>query len=341
MTLRRSLRAAAPSPTDRAGLGRSRARRLQARPDLARCGPLQRRAPAPPSDRRAAVQAGAVAHVARTESMARWPARQDQARNDQPPWQLDLRRARTGGATRSAHQEPRRMGGRACRAAGRTAGAQRGAARREGACASSPRLSSRAGAWPACRHAGDDRRAAEPSSGLRVEDLHDHASKPKLMMPKSGKGGGRNRSERKSERYSVPITVALAKKLKAAAAGARPTRRCWYRQMARHGARTRAGTIASTCASSHRHRRRPRRGDAVRFAAFQHRPDAAAKHSDPADREPAQHSRRQIEKNYSRHITEHSIDDSRAPGFCRSPRRSPTTSSRSCGDRDGKGHPSR
>ena len=52
---------------------------------------------------------------------------------------------------------------------------------------------------------------------LRVEDLHHHPVKPKLMMPKSGKGGGRNRIAKKSERYSVPITVALSKKLHAAA----------------------------------------------------------------------------------------------------------------------------
>ena len=41
---------------------------------------------------------------------------------------------------------------------------------------------------------------------LRVEDLHDHPLRPKLMMPKSAKGGGRNRSAKKTERYSVPIT---------------------------------------------------------------------------------------------------------------------------------------
>jgi len=54
---------------------------------------------------------------------------------------------------------------------------------------------------------------------LRVEDLHDHPLRPKLMMPKSGKGGGRNRIKRKAERYSVPITVQLAAKLEAAAKG--------------------------------------------------------------------------------------------------------------------------
>jgi integrase len=52
---------------------------------------------------------------------------------------------------------------------------------------------------------------------LRVEDLHDNPVRPKLMMPKSAKGGGRNRSQKRQERYSVPITTHLAAKLKAAA----------------------------------------------------------------------------------------------------------------------------
>ena len=62
---------------------------------------------------------------------------------------------------------------------------------------------------------------ARPSqlSRLRVEDLRDHPVRPKLMMPKSGKGGGRNRSAKKLERYSMPICVQLAVKLKAAAKG--------------------------------------------------------------------------------------------------------------------------
>lgn len=54
---------------------------------------------------------------------------------------------------------------------------------------------------------------------LRVDDLQDHPVRPKLMMPKSGKGGGRNRSAKKLERYSVPITVQLATRLRAAAKG--------------------------------------------------------------------------------------------------------------------------
>jgi integrase len=54
---------------------------------------------------------------------------------------------------------------------------------------------------------------------LRVDDLYDHPVRPKLMMPKSGKGGSRNRASKKAERYSVPITVQLAARLKAAANG--------------------------------------------------------------------------------------------------------------------------
>jgi integrase len=62
---------------------------------------------------------------------------------------------------------------------------------------------------------------ARPSQAvrLRVEDLHDHPVRPKLMMPKSGKGGDRNRNQKKHERYSVPITVQLAARLKQAAKG--------------------------------------------------------------------------------------------------------------------------
>jgi integrase len=44
---------------------------------------------------------------------------------------------------------------------------------------------------------------------LRVEDLRLDPVKPTLMVPKSGKGGSRNRVARKAQRYPVPITPAL------------------------------------------------------------------------------------------------------------------------------------
>ncbi|MET3361406.1 MULTISPECIES: tyrosine-type recombinase/integrase [Bradyrhizobium] len=54
---------------------------------------------------------------------------------------------------------------------------------------------------------------------LRLEDLNDHPLRPKLMMPKSAKGGGRNRAQKQFQRYSVPITAQLSSALKAAAKG--------------------------------------------------------------------------------------------------------------------------
>ena len=61
---------------------------------------------------------------------------------------------------------------------------------------------------------------ARPSQVARllVEDLHG-GSKPRLTMPRSAKGGSKNRAARKHERISVPITPALAAKLKQAAKG--------------------------------------------------------------------------------------------------------------------------
>lgn len=62
---------------------------------------------------------------------------------------------------------------------------------------------------------------ARPSQAvrLRVADLDAHYVRPKLSMPKSAKGGGRNRAKKKHERYSVPITVQLAAKLREATKG--------------------------------------------------------------------------------------------------------------------------
>jgi integrase len=59
-----------------------------------------------------------------------------------------------------------------------------------------------------------------PSQAARlcVADLIADPKAPRLLMPRSGKGGSRNRIERKSQRYSVPITPALADRLQAAAA---------------------------------------------------------------------------------------------------------------------------
>jgi integrase len=62
---------------------------------------------------------------------------------------------------------------------------------------------------------------ARPGQAVRlaVEDLHAEDGKPRLMMPCSGKGGGRGRAEKKTRRYAVPITAALAARLRTAAQG--------------------------------------------------------------------------------------------------------------------------
>jgi integrase len=61
---------------------------------------------------------------------------------------------------------------------------------------------------------------SRPSQATRllVEDLHGGA-KPRLTMPKSGKGRARDRGTRRQERVSIPITPALAAKLKQGAKG--------------------------------------------------------------------------------------------------------------------------
>jgi integrase len=53
---------------------------------------------------------------------------------------------------------------------------------------------------------------------LRVEDLI-VGDRPRLMVSKAAKGGGRNRAEKKLQRFPVPITLALCTNLKAAAKG--------------------------------------------------------------------------------------------------------------------------
>jgi integrase len=66
---------------------------------------------------------------------------------------------------------------------------------------------------------------ARPSQIVRLQvadlDLTD-TSAPRLLMPKSAKGGTRKRAERKLERTPVPITVTLAALLKQASKGRAP-----------------------------------------------------------------------------------------------------------------------
>jgi integrase len=155
---------------------------------------------------------------------------------------------------------------------------------------------------------------------LRVEDLHDHPVRPKLMMPKSGKGGGRNRSQKKAERYSVPITVRLALRLKAVAlsrASDAPllTQRDgspWPKNPGQHCHRkinkavTAAGLdpdVVTMYALRHSSIvRMLLRNVPIRLVASLHNTSVAM-----------------IETHYSRYITEHSIDDITRTGLLSEP----------------------
>jgi integrase len=161
-----------------------------------------------------------------------------------------------------------------------------------------------------------------PSQAARLccEDLHDHATKPKVMLPKSAKGGGRNRSAKKSERYSVPLTLALAKRLKAAAAGRAPDSALllcadgssWgddpslkYRRPVREVFEAIGENPDEVSLYSLRHSNITRmllRNVPVRLIASLHNTSIF-----------------QIEKNYSKHITEHAIDDISRAGLLSEP----------------------
>ena len=155
---------------------------------------------------------------------------------------------------------------------------------------------------------------------LRVDDLHDHALKPKLMMPKSGKGGGRNRSAKKLQSYSVPITVALSNRLKAAAPGragdapllVRSNGKAWgtdanlyYRHHVREIVEAIGEDPDMVTLYALRHSSIVRmllKNIPIRLIAALHNTSVS-----------------QIEKNYSAHVTEHSIDDITRTGLLSEP----------------------
>ena len=154
---------------------------------------------------------------------------------------------------------------------------------------------------------------ARPSQAvrLRVEDLHDHPVRPKLMMPKSAKGGDRNRAEKKLERYSVPITVQLAARLKAAAKG-----RAEHAPLLLQGDGTPWGDNPG--ASYHREVKKivadiGADPDATMYALRHSSIVRMLKANVPIRLVASLHntSTKMIEKHYSKYITEHSDDVSR------------------------------
>jgi integrase len=163
---------------------------------------------------------------------------------------------------------------------------------------------------------------ARPSQAvrLRVEDLHDHPVRPKLMMPKSAKGGGRNRNAKKTERYSVPIAVQLAAKLRQAAKGRADNAplllqsdgNAWDKNPGQNYHRqvdkvvTAIGLdpaeVTMYCLRHSSIVRMLVRNVPIRLVASLHNTSVAM-----------------IEKHYSRYITEHSIDDIARAGLLSEP----------------------
>ena len=155
---------------------------------------------------------------------------------------------------------------------------------------------------------------------LRVEDLHADPKKPRLMMPCSAKGGGRNRRQKKLLRYSVPITVTLAMKLKAAAAGrageapllVRADGSSWGHDPSvnyRHAAREVVKAIGEDpdvitlyCLRHSSIVRMLLKTIPIRLIAALHNTSVG-----------------QIERNYSKHITEHHSDDLTRTGLLAEP----------------------
>ena len=97
---------------------------------------------------------------------------------------------------------------------------------------------------------------ARPSQAvrLRVEDLHDHPVRPKLMMPKSAKGGDRNRSAKKTERYSGANHRAAGSQAERGGEVAPTMRRCCCRATAAPGPTILAKLPSRSRQDRYRHR---------------------------------------------------------------------------------------
>jgi integrase len=155
---------------------------------------------------------------------------------------------------------------------------------------------------------------ARPSQAARllVEDLHGGAH-PRLSMPKSAKGGSKNRVARQHERVKVPISETLAARLKKAAKGRKPDAplllqgdgQPWskspsddYREDIAEVVRAIGRDPEEVTLYALRHSsivRQLLHGVPVRLVAASHDTSVA-----------------QIERTYSKHITDHSDDISRA-----------------------------
>ena len=156
---------------------------------------------------------------------------------------------------------------------------------------------------------------ARPSQAvrLRVEDLHDHPVRPKLMMPKSAKVATEIGAAKKLERYSVPITMQLATRLREVAKGrADDAPLLLQSDGSPWGNNPGAGYHRQVARSSAAIGARCRRDDVLRCGIPAPLSDAGGQRADSDRGVAAQHLTKMIEKHYSKYIAEHSDDISRA-----------------------------
>jgi integrase len=141
---------------------------------------------------------------------------------------------------------------------------------------------------------------------LMTGDLRLDPVAPKLTMPRSGKGGSHDRTARKSERYSVPITLELARRLAQEATGrpqdalllTRSNRQPWRENPSNSYCKDFAGIVAAIGLDPEEVTAYALRHSSIVRAILANVPIrvVAARHDTSVT---------MIERNYSRHISEH------------------------------------
>ena len=147
---------------------------------------LQRRLPAPPSDRRVAVQAGALLTSRELKAWRDGLLGKIRARDRSTGSAMRSRGARTGGAARPAHPEPRCMGSRPCRAA-------RTRRRRATSCCTDAKVHALVAA--AYRH--------DPALGLLVDTLAMTGARPMPSRALARRGPARSPGEAEADDAEV------------------------------------------------------------------------------------------------------------------------------------------
>ena len=203
--------------------------------------------------------------------------------DDQPALPLPVRRAGTGGAARQAHQEPGRMGNRPCRSAGCSGGAQRHPLRRQGPRVRRRRLSRLMTVRAADRYAGGHGRASEPggSAPRRGSARSSGAAEADDAEVRQGR---RQESQREEDRalFGADHRATGGQAERGGSSASRPCAVAAAKRRQPLGRQSRRRVIIAKSRRSSPPSGSIRRRDDVRAAAFEHRPDAAAKRADQA-----------------------------------------------------------